>query len=340
MCVCLCGKWADGCTAVQTYCNVLMRRIIENGRSDTGPDTCVRFGIVFLSMAIQYGIAIRNVCVRTEPTMEPLRKYKGDVWDRRQESRLTIGEPVLVKRLDRGWMYVSSDATEGYAKAEGVFVCTKRHYERYRTLLKREYQVVLKSGRDKEGQYFRVGTVLPVFGKETEYGSLDEGPVMVRKYLPFTERQMRLQMERMLGIPYSWGDERQDGLDCSSTVRAFYTCFGLALPRNSEAQRACGERLAAAGAADYRNLKGEQREEKEKILRTMGTGTVLLMPGHVMIYAGEQNGESLIFHNCDTYTENGEEHIVRKTVISGFYPKGEGTYLDYLTAAWKPYLER
>ena len=65
-------------------------------------------------------------------------------------------------------------------------------------------------------------------------------------------------------------------------------------------------------------------------------GTLLHMPGHVMLYAGERDGIPLIFHNIDTYREAGEEHIVRSCIISPFLPKGEGTYLDYLTAAWKP----
>ena len=292
----------------------------------------------FLFMAMQYGIAIRNVCVRTEPTPEPLRKYRGDVWDRRQESRLAIGEPVQVKRMDGGWMYVSSEATEGYVREEGIFVCTRRHYERYVEALAREYQVVIKSGRYRDGQYFRVGTVLPVFEKELEYGCRGDAPAFVRHYLPFTERQMRLQMERMLDIPYSWGDERLDGMDCSSTVRAFFACFGLFLPRNSEEQRSCGETLAVMNQAAYEDLEGVSSEKKKEIITDLGIGTVLHMPGHVMVYAGERCGEPWIFHNCDTYTMDGTEYIVRKSIISKFLPKGDGTYLDYLTAAWKPVL--
>ena len=172
--------------------------------------------------------------------MEPLRKREGDVWDRRQESRLLIGEPVCLKRLAGGWCYVISDSTEGYAKEDGIFICTKRHYEKYRELVKREFQVAIKPGRYRDGQYFRVGTVLPLFDEEQKLDicrkqgpeaapcRLREGtgrgctPVLIRSYLPFTERQIRLQAERMLGIPYSWGDERLDGMDCASTVRGLY----------------------------------------------------------------------------------------------------------------------
>ena len=294
--------------------------------------------VSFLSMGMQYGIAIRNVCVRTEPTSEPLRKYKGDVWDRRQESRLSIGEPLQLKRQDGGWLYVISDSTEGYVREEGIFICTRRHYEKYLETLAREYQVVIKSGRYTDGQYFRVGTVLPVFEKEKNYLCTGNAPVFVRNYLPFTERQMRLQMERMLGIPYSWGDERLDGMDCSSAVRAFYACFGLSLPRNSEEQRSCGETLGAMGQAEYEELTGKTAAEKTEVLKKMGIGTVLHMPGHVMLYAGEKDGVPWIFHNCDTYIMDGTEYIVRKCIISKFLPKGEGTYLDYLTAAWRPVL--
>lgn len=289
-------------------------------------------------MEMQYGIAVRNVCVRTEPAKEPLRNREGDVWDRRQESRINIGEPLRWKRSDGGWMYVISDATEGYVREEGIFVCRKMQWERYCKLLQKEYQVVIKPGRYVDGQYYRVGTVLPVFDKGKESMYRKEAPVLVRSYLPFTERQMRLQMERMLGIPYSWGDERVDGMDCSSTVRGFFACFGLSLPRNSGEQLGCGAVLAAMQQACYAELEGETTDGKMEIIREMGIGTVLHMPGHVMIYAGEEKGDPRIFHNCDTYRWEGEEHIVRKTVISPFFPKDEGTYLDYITAAWKPIL--
>ena len=266
--------------------------------------------------------------------MEPLRKYEGDVWDRRQESRLTIGEPVQLKRIGDGWLYVISDSTEGYAREEGFFICTRRHYEKYREMLSREYQVVLKAGRYKDGRYFRVGTVLPLFEDDVEYN--DKTPVFLKGYLPFTERQIRLQMERMLGIPYSWGDERADGMDCSSTVRGFYACFGFSLPRNSSEQRCSGEIFANMNQAIYKNLEGLPAEKKKEVIAGLGTGAVLHMPGHVMLYAGERDGEPLIFHNCDTYTADGVEYVVRKCIISEFLPKGEGTYLDYLTAAWIP----
>ena len=324
----------------KAYPGRFVHNLIENGRSDTDSGLLYPAWYRFLSMAMQYGIAIRNVCVRTEPTLEPLRKYRGDVWDRRQESRLAIGEPVQVTRLDGGWLYVISEATEGYVREEGIFVCTRRHYERYRETLVREFQVVIKSGKYKDGQYFRVGTVLPVFDKEPENACRGDAPVFVGQYLPFTDRQIRLQMERMLDIPYSWGDERLDGMDCSSTVRAFYACFGLFLPRNTEAQRSCGETLAAMNRATYENLEGLSPENKKERIAGLGMGAVLHMPGHVMLYAGERYGEPRIFHNVDTYTMDGTEYIVRKSVISKFLPKGDGTYLDYLTAAWKPDLEK
>lgn len=271
--------------------------------------------------------------------MEPLRKYRGDVWDRRQESRLNVGEPVRLFPMENGWFYAVTDATEGYVKEDGLFLCTKRHYEEYTEQMGRRYQVVIKAGRYKDGQYFRIGTVLPVFEKEKEYICRGDAPVFVHRYLPFTERQMRLQMERMLGIPYSWGDERADGMDCSSTVRAFYACFGLPLPRNSEAQRNCGKTLCAMKQARYEELGELSAERKKEIIASMGVGAVLHMPGHVMLYAGEKEGYLWIFHNCDTYVMDGTENIVRKSIISKFLPKGDGTYLDYLTAAWRPCIE-
>ena len=313
----------------QVYLGRFVHSLIENGRSDTDSGKSCPAWYRFLSMGILYGIALRNVCVRTEPTMEPLRKYKGDVWDRRQESRLNLGEPVLIKRQEGGWFYVISDSTEGYVKEEGILVCTKRYYEKYREQMLQDYQVVLKSGRYVDGQYFRVGTVLPVFEKEYDrlYGK--EAPIFVRTYLPFTERQIRLQMKRMLDIPYSWGDERLDGMDCSSMIRAFYACFGLMLPRNSEEQRRCGELLYAMKQAEYVDLTGKSPKEKTEAVIAMGMGTVLHMPGHVMLYAGEKEGTMWIFHNVDTYIMDGTEYVVRKSIISKCFV----SYLNYVRFA-------
>lgn len=310
-------------------------------------------GIVFCD-DMQYGIAVRNVSVRTEPTMAPLRKDKDDVWDRRQESRLNVGEAVRIKRLGANWFYVISDTTSGYALADGFTICKRAQYENRRAMLKKEHRVVLKGGRDECGKYFRTGTILPpaeemleteMYGKERRHGR--EGmqgavtgrqapPVIIHKSLPFSERQFLLQMERMVGIPYSWGDERVDGMDCSSTVRAFYACFGVFLPRNSSEQKSYGEKLAAEGKAAFFPVERMDAGQKEKIISDLGVGAILHMPGHVMLYAGKENEEHRIFHNCDTYTENGTEHIVRRCIISGFLPKMNGTYFDYLTAAWMP----
>lgn len=291
---------------------------------------------------------------------EPLRKEQGDVWDRRQESRLSIGEAVQIKSFGTNWVYVISDTTAGYAAEHDFVLCSKAQYECYRMHCRREHRVVLKAGRNEYGQYLRVGTILPTEGAFGESGaelreeirnrvreeyrkklyyreSLWEAPpVLIYGELPFSQRQKLLQMERMLDIPYSWGDERVDGMDCSSTVRAFYACFGVFLPRNSSEQKEYGERLAAAELAEYHSVQGWSRAEKQEVLRRLGVGAIIHMPGHVMLYAGERDGVPLIFHNCDTYTEGEEEHIVRKCVISEFLPKGEGTYLDYVTAVWMP----
>lgn len=277
--------------------------------------------------------------------MVPLRKYPGDVWDRRAESRLYRGEPVAVRFLEGQWAYIASGGTEGYVKCGDLELCTKGRYFRYCRKREGRVRVVIKGGRTEEGVCYRVGTLLlpkqerrfPRGGKEVMHHKGEE-PIWICGYLPFTKRQIFLQMNRMLGIPYSWGDERNDGMDCSSTVRGFFACFGLFLPRNSEEQRRFGECLCAGNRAEYEEIGRLSRSEKLRVLSELGPGAVLHMSGHVMIYAGERDGIPHIFHNCDTYREEGEEKIIRRSVLSEFLPKGEGTYLDYVTAAWKPKL--
>lgn len=94
---------------------------------------------------------------------------------------------------------------------------------------------------------------------------------------------------KFLGNPYGWG-----GIygfrDCSSTMQALFSPFGIWLPRNSMAQADTGKYIPLE---DYSNY------QKEKMIIKHGQPflTLVWLHGHIMLYIGEKNGHAYVFHN-------------------------------------------
>lgn len=107
-----------------------------------------------------------------------------------------------------------------------------------------------------------------------------------------------------------------------------YRCFGIKLPRNTQDQ---GAKSLGIGH-DLKHIG--TLEEKLEILGEIPALTVLYMPGHTMLYLGENQGEHYIIHQFAGYYDesNGAlEYIpMMKTAI---------TTVTIKTSSGKTYLE-
>ncbi|MBQ4077336.1 MAG: SH3 domain-containing protein [Mailhella sp.] len=259
---------------------------------------------------------------------------RGWPFDLFQYSRLHAGTPLAVyhKSRDGAWLLVQSSTAWGWVRAEDVAAAG----ENFRRLWRKtplcafvqegvglKFKALAGEGKAsvRPGSYLAsadIGAVLPspfdgevllpmrgldgeacaVRASFADYAAPSRDSTerydmlsrpAVRMPLLLTPRAVARIGDRMMGQPYGWGGLYGDR-DCSATMQDLFTPFGLWLPRNSSKQ-------AQEGAA--LKLEGMSAEAKEKALREQAVPfrTLIAMPGHIGLYAGQWQGRAAMFHN-------------------------------------------
>ncbi len=281
-------------------------------------------------------------CTMAVPTDE-------STFDYFQESVLAPGEAVIImnQSTDGLYYFVQASNTRGWIKKDDISLCSFETMcnwmnaldfvivtERDLHVTTMEDEVLLPMGTrllyfaETETSYYALvpcdadGTQDYVLrtresfyelleGKCYESGDLPVKRVLLEKdkcnagYLYMNDVLVMEQAEKMLGMTYSWGGE-SDGSDCSGMINALFRCFGVIMPRNtSEMAMICGGNKNVVIDISYMTTA-----EKELYITSGQAGAILLMPGHVMLYAGEVDGVPSIIHNVISYKEVGEEMLI------------------------------
>ena len=295
----------------------------------------------------------------------------GWPFDLFQQSRLHAGTPLAVyhKTLDGAWLLVQSPSVWGWIRAEEVAGAGKEFRRLWRRtplaafvregvglkfkalgagadntpqirpgsyLASADIGAVLPSPRDGE-------VLLPLRGLDgsayvvTAFFADYEAPSrisperydvlsrpVVRMPLLLTPGNVARVGDRMMGQPYGWG-----GLygrrDCSATMQDLFAPFGLWLPRNSKDQGEEGR---------PQSLEGLSAEAKERALREKARPfrTLLWMPGHIGLYAGQWEGKAAMFHTMWGVKNSvgGEEGrlVIGRSVVTGLRPGEERGDVD------------
>jgi hypothetical protein len=110
-----------------------------------------------------------------------------------------------------------------------------------------------------------------------------------RKPILMDKENVKKIANELLNETYGWGG-KDFQRDCSSTLRDFYTPFGIFLPRNSKAQ---------ADAGEYVSLEAMDVNQKEEFILKNGIPffTLVYLKGHIMLYVGEYNNQPIMMHN-------------------------------------------
>ncbi|MCD7878059.1 MAG: SH3 domain-containing protein [Cloacibacillus porcorum] len=289
------------------------RRVEEN--ADTGA--------VKETEMIRFGVAVKNGLIKTLPCEEPLYSGADDIlFDMNVESAVKIWEPlaVLHESADGEYFFVESPCCAGWIKKDGVALTDKKTLKE---LAARDFYVVtgsrvttdIRTSEPEAGRReFFMGTKLPaadgavsVGGVSTAFsrnvlvpergadGSLRAvaeriplGAELSHGYLPYTQANVIRQAFKMLGERYGWGGT-YGSRDCSAFIRDIYLTFGIELPRNSLPQA-----LTPTERTDAAKITAAERE---KLLAGSPAGTLVQMPGHIMLYLGTIKGRPYIIHS-------------------------------------------
>ncbi len=274
------------------------------------------------SVTVRFGMTVAETDLRVLPTgeigMEARSEYE---FDQLQESLLAPGTPVAViwETRDGQWLLVVSPYAAGWAQAEKIGMAQSKE-EMRKYLTQEPFLVVTGPAADLFSDRslvhgagtVRLGSRIPLLVKSDEAyavlvpartlsgrlvferGYVSSDAPVHEGWLPYTGRNILTVAFSMLDSRYGWG-----GMfgywDCSSYVRDVFSVFGIALPRNSGSQAKTGVSLGSFG-------KGAPIAEKYALLDGAPPGeTLLVMPGHVMIYLGQYGGNYFVIHDLWAY---------------------------------------
>ncbi len=293
-----------------------------------------------------YGLILTRGSLRALPTMNKyVNPNKNPGFDRLQLSAIYPQEPVFVfgTSKDGKYLLVASDYYAGWILKEHVANISK---EKLESLLNRENFIVVQDNRvealrvSQSGARKRIelpmGTVVPLADAQdtTAFSSLlssgcfhgltydgqgelailevDKNAVVSLGYLPFTQDTITKQADKLLGEAYDWGGADQ-GRDCSAMVRDIYSGFGLWIPRDSGPQALYAKELG--GLRSIRFDEGLTDSAKLRKISNLPVGSLLFMPGHVMMVYKQEESQVLVIHDYVEYYKVNGSNLERVEVM-------------------------
>lgn len=323
--------------------------------------------------AVRYGVALRNMGVRKGPTDTELAASEDyDYCDEMQNSSVRMNEALIIlwESSDSKWYYVASPYCLGWVRQEDVGV-TDDYNLWDEALNPEEFLIVTAnhtyldedpSNAQISSRALDMGTKLALVTDGSYEGNNynryalnnyviqlpcrdNSGKLYYEKaylpqsidvnqgYLEFTQRNVVELAFKSLGEQYGWAG-LYNNRDCSQYMKEVYKCFGIDLPRNTSSMMGI-----PWTSINTDNLSSERKAE---ILNSMPAGSLLIFPGHVMMYLGEENGE----YYCISATgsmkidKDGDVVRVRSVLVNSLCStwRGSGkTWLESIKAIKLPY---
>lgn len=255
----------------------------------------------------RYALVTKRADVLAWPVDELIMDSPGDyAFNAIRQSTVYRGTPVAIVHTskDGKWAFIRSAYFDGWIKEEALARTTREGAGAYPGspfLI-----VTAPSVRSASGVELMMGTTvrmvrrspdgyvvkIPARGNHGELVLLDDvvhAHGISDEFLPYTGRNVLVQAFRLLDAPYSWGGSNS-GFDCSTFVYDVFAVFGIRLPRNSTWQAEVGRRLAHFEERD------RVADRLDTVHRWQPGVTLLRLPGHIMMYLGEEAGKPYAIH--------------------------------------------
>lgn len=298
---------------------------------------------------VRFGLVVKRSILRTFPTFDRVFKWGKDRdLDRFQESGLFPGDAVAILHVskDKQWVLVQSYNYLAWMPKQDVAIGDKAAISAF----KNDETFIVVTGSKVFTNYvpndkaisniqLDMGIRLPL-AKRSEYSNTlygqnpfanyivklpvrnAEGKLALKLvpiprgqdirvgYLPFTKQNLVVQSFKFLGERYGWGHD-YNGRDCTGFIGEIYKSFGLLMPRNSGQQ--------AKGAYGQNNffVKGTAKADKLKAIESMQVGDLIYIPGHVMMYLGQDNEKPYIIHDVKGLSYIDESDEVYRGTLNG-----------------------
>ncbi|MEJ2045241.1 MAG: SH3 domain-containing protein [Reinekea sp.] len=256
-----------------------------------------------------YAITVAETNLRVFPSKsvifkDPARPGEGFPFDYNQATLLAANTPLFISHYSKDglWALVESNITQGWISVRDFALVDAEFRQQFmsdnyatviqnRLVLKHGGQVLFDVGLGtlltiSDGQY-RLAAKKP--DNYATFIDVDPDEAIQPLGLPFNSEYVDAISHEMVAEPYGWGGLYHHR-DCSMLTRDFFLPFGIFLNRNSVAQLENGQNMDLTSFSD---------EEKKQFLLEHGQPfkTLLYLPGHILLYVGQQDGEPIVFHS-------------------------------------------
>ena len=296
-------------------------------------------------------ITISNTNLRLIPTLKPaFSKFSdnsnGFPFDNLQNSELPANTPIFITHItkDNAWVYVNSSFASGWVPIRDIaytgpkFIKEFKKYQHYVAPVIDDVSIKTINGTYLYQGF--IGMSFPLYknqkyhyiiitarANQSRYAYIAKSKLTKKhakqKPIPLSSKNVAQLCNNLIDQPYGWGG-LFNNRDCSAMIRDLFSPFSLWLPRNSKAQ--------AKNGGTYIDVSFMSQEDKEKFIidNAIPYATLLWFPGHIMLYIGQQNNKSLIFHNIWGLRTNDKlkRKIIGKAVITTLKPGEELNNVD------------
>ena len=285
----------------------------------------------------RFGIIINHANVRFYPTSVP--GYSDTEWemDMFQATSLCIGNPVAIlhESADGDFLYVENPIARGWIAAKDIAIADRKKIRNLtgdkNFLLAAAHKVPVYGNTSHKNfaRYLYFSATMPLTRHNSKGyvvkmpyrksdGSLGVAEGYIKPdadvhigYLPYTKRNVLIQIFKLLNRPYGFHDQNNKR-DCSGTQRVLLRCFGIITGRD------CFP-LLSSDHMIYINPNLSTEEKMKEVGKIEPVITLAGNSGHIVLYLGRAHNGMLYFMHQGGWgykDEKGSHLIVNRTSIN------------------------